>query len=100
LVCTGEFITASAATSNETFTLWTTADTDIINIVYNITCIPVDFVQEKIKSIFENRDKVREYRKSLFTEKIHSPSRSIKHRSHTIQIPAKRNFRGQEAQRK
>lgn len=92
-------VTDSAATSCFT-TTWVSAATDTIDFGVQWFYEGIDYVQEKIKAIFADRDKVRDYRKSLFTEKIRQSSRIIKKQPYTVMIPSKRNFRGQKAQRK
>jgi len=81
-----------------------TAATDTINYTIHLGfqgfLQGIDYVQEKIKEIFDDRAKIKQYRKSLFTERVRQSSRIIKKQSYTIMIPSKRNFRGQEAQRK
>lgn len=89
----------TAATSAYT-TTWVTTATDTIDFWIQPLYDGIDYVQEKIKEVFDNRAKINQYRKSLFTEKIRQHSRTIKKQAYTIMIPPKRNFRGQESQRK
>ena len=89
----------TAATSTYT-TTWVSAATDVIRSVNLCFCESIDYVQEKIKAVFDDRAKINQYRKSLFTEKIIQSCKIIKKQSYTIMIPSKMNFRGQEAQRK
>ena len=94
-------ITNTAATSTyTTTTTWITAATDTIYLGFQGFLQGIDYVQEKIKEIFDDRAKIKQYRKSLFTERVRQPSKIIKKQSYTVMIPSKRNFRGQEAQRK
>ncbi len=87
----GDFVTVS----NSTYTV-----TGTIQLGFQGFLQGVDYVHEKIKEIFDNRAKIKQYRKSLFTEKIRQTSRIIKKQAYTVMIPPKRNFRGQESQRK
>lgn len=89
----GDFVTASNTTCTITVT-------GTIQLGFQGFFQGIDHVHEKIKEIFDNRAKIKEYRKSLFTDKIKQPSKIIKKQSYTIMIPPKRNFRGQESQRK
>lgn len=92
-ISAGDFLTIQNTT-------WITAATDTIDFTVQWFYDGIDYVREKIKEIFDNRAKIKQYRKSLFTEKIRQTSRIIKKQAYTIMIPSKRNFRGQEAQRK
>lgn len=99
-------ITASASTSTtagDFLTLqnntWIAASATI-DLTFRIYYEGIDYVQEKIKEIFDDRAKIKQYRKSLFTDKIRSSCKVIKKQSYTVMLPPKRNFRGQEAQRK
>lgn len=89
----------TAATLCYTIT-WASAATYTIDIGIQYFYEGIDYVQEIIKAVFNDRAKIKQYRKSLFTEKIRQSSKIIKKQSYTIMIPAKRNFRGQESQRK
>jgi len=89
----------TAATSCYTAT-WASTASATIDFGVQFFYEGIDYVQEKIKEIFDDRAKIKAYRKSLFTEKIISLSKIIKKQSYTIMIPSKRNFRGMEAQRK
>jgi len=102
-----ENFTASASTSISAGdfltiqnTTWVTAATDTIQLGFQGFLQGIDYVQEKIKEIFDDRAKIKQYRKSLFTEKIRQSSRIIKKQAYTVMIPPKRNFRGQESQRR
>ena len=102
MATTSWFNSDSASTSTYT-TTWVTAATTInytIQLGFQGFLQGVDYVQEKIKSVFDNRNKIKEYRKSLFTDKIRTSSKVIKKQSYTVMIPPKRNFRGKESQRK
>jgi len=97
-------ITASASTTAGDFltlqnNTWIAASATI-DLTFRVYYEGIDYVQEKIKEIFDERAKIKQYRKSLFTEKILQFSRIIKKQSYTIMIPPKRNFRGQESQRR
>lgn len=91
-------ITASASTYATT--TWTTAATDVIHLGFQGFLQEIDYVQEKIKAVFDNRDKIKYHRKSLFTTKITQSSKIIKKQTYTMMIPPKINLRGKQAQRK
>jgi len=88
----GDFVTMA---TTDTTTAYTTIQLGFQGFLQGI-----DYVHEKIIEIFDNRAKIKEYRKSLFTDKIRSSYKIIKKQSYTIMIPPKRNFRGQESQRR
>ncbi len=90
---TGDFVTASNTT-------WVTAATDTIQLGFQGFLQGIDYVQERIKEIFDDRAKIKQYRISLFTDKIKQPSRVIKKQPYSVMIPPKRNFRGKESQRR
>ena len=89
----GDFVTVSNTTCTITVT-------GTIQLGFQGFLQGIDYVQKKIIEIFDNRAKIKQYRKSLFTDKIKQSSRVIKKQTYTIMIPPKRNFRGQESQRR
>jgi len=60
----------------------------------------IDYITEKIKTILDDKFRIKSYRKALFKTKVRQSSRVIKKQNYTVMIPAKRNLRGLEAQRK
>lgn len=88
----GDFVTTA---TTDTTTVYTTIQLGFQGFLQGI-----DYVHEKIIEIFDNRAKIKEYRKSLFTERVRQSSRIIKKQAYTVMIPPKRNFRGQESQRR
>lgn len=89
----------TAATSC-TSTTWITAAPDTIHLGWQGFILGIDYVKEKIIAVFEDREKIRAYRKALFNEKTRLTTRKFTKQLYTIMIPSKRNFRGQESQRK
>lgn len=94
------FWTSNSASTTDTTTTWITAATDVIDLGFQGFMQGIDYIQEKIIEIFENRDRIKQYRTSLFTDKIPHPSITNKKQPHTIMIPPKRNFKGKASQRR
>lgn len=94
------FWTSHSATTTDCTTTWITAATDTIHLGFQGFIQGIDYVHEKIIEIFDNRAKIKQYRKSLFTDKIHQPLKINKKQPHTIMIPPKRNFKGKASQRR
>lgn len=98
------FWTSNSASTTDFGTTWTTAATDIISYTVQLGfqgfIQGIDYVHEKIIEIFDNRAKIKQYRKSLFTDKTHQPSKINKKQPHNIMIPPKRNFKGKASQRR
>jgi len=96
--------TNNSASTTDFPTTWITAASDTISYTINITfqgfIQGIDYVHKKIDQGFENRDRIKQYRRSLFTDKILQPSITNKKKPHTIMIPPKRNFKGKASQRR
>lgn len=94
------FWTSNSASTTDFTTTWLTAATDTIYLGFQGFLQVIDYVSEKIEEIFDNRDRIKQYRTSLFTDKTHQPTITNKKQPHTIMIPPKRNFKGKASQRR
>lgn len=95
---------ATASTTDYNICNWVTAGTDItcytIQLGFQGFIQGIDYVHEKINEIFDNRARIKQYRKTIFTDKVKQSLKIIKKQSYTIMIPSKRNFRGKDSKRR
>lgn len=98
------FWSTNSASTTDFGTTWTTAATDTISYTIQLGfqgfIQGIDYIQQRIIEIFEDKERIKQYRKSLFTDKIDQPSKINKKQPHTIMIPPKRNFKGKASQRR